>query len=251
MENENANLEYEEVVSPQTIEEMDEEAFDAYIKSAKESDGEVQADHPGEAEPAKDNAENEPYMSFATKEELQEYQDRTIGSRLKEIRETGARERESLAQISQLAKARYETNDDFDAMARLMNELEVQQERGEGSPDKLNVSHEMQKIRGELDYQRHVEDIQNDWIRQGEALKKIVPDFDLEAAFENSEFYRRVVEGQETIAEAYPILQKKPPRRAIPEIGNSTNGVAGHISHDVKSMSDHEFDDYIKRLKNG
>ena len=246
MENQNAENQTEEVVLPQNIEEMDEEAFDAYIQSAKQEDGEVQAEpNSGEAEPAKDDEENQPYMSFMTKEELQAYQDRTIGNRLKEIREAGVREKEEFARLSQLAKERYRTDNDMEAMTRLMEELNP-------NPPQTNISalHEIQRLRDEMNYQKQVEGIQTDWIRQGEALKKIVPDFDLESAFENPEFYRLVVEDHQSLAEAYPALQKKTGRRTISEIGNATNGVTGHINHDVKSMSDHEFDDYIKRIKN-
>lgn len=100
-------------------------------------------------------------------------------------------------------------------------------------------------------YSQRIGDIQNDWVRQSNALKQIIPDFDLEEAFANPDFYRAVVEEHKTLAEAYPLLTKKQqPRRAISEVGNLSNGVAGNIKHDVKTMSDKEFEEYIRKIKN-
>lgn len=250
MEKENAN--YEEVVSPQNIEEMNDEEFDAYIESAKDRDGEVQASPgSGAAEPAEKSAEDGPYMSFETKEELQEYQDRTIGRRLKEIREAGEREMRNIKGVLELAKQKYKTSDDTRAITRLFEELEEQNARREGlSKSGYRAARELRSLKDKVNYQRRVDAIRDEWTRQGEALRKIAPDFDLEKAFENPEFYTRVVDKRQTLAEAYSAIVKKPPRRSISEIGNLKNGVAGHISHDVRSMSDAEFENYIRKIKN-
>lgn len=102
-----------------------------------------------------------------------------------------------------------------------------------------------------IGYSQRIGDIQNDWVRQSNALKQIIPDFDLEEAFANPDFYHAVVEEHKTLAEAYPLLKKKQqPRRAISEVGNLSNGVAGNIKHDVKTMSDKEFEEYIRKIKN-
>lgn len=250
MEKENAN--YEEVVSPQNIEEMNDEEFDAYIESAKDRDGEVQASPgSGAAELAEKSAEDGPYMSFETKEELQEYQDRTIGRRLKEIREAGEREMRNIKGVLELAKQKYKTSDDTRAITRLFEELEEQNARREGlSKSGYRAARELRSLKDKVNYQRRVDAIRDEWTRQGEALRKIAPDFDLEKAFENPEFYTRVVDKRQTLAEAYSAIVKKPPRRSISEIGNLKNGVAGHISHDVRSMSDAEFENYIRKIKN-
>ena len=252
MENENAELNYEEVVSPQSIEEMNDEAFEAYIESAKNSDGEVQAVHDsGTAEPADNCAENGPYMSFETKEDLQEYQNQTIGRRLREIREAGEREMQNIKGVLELAKAKYKTSDNTHALSRLFEDLEEQNARREGlSRREYQTARELRSLKDEVNYQRRVDAIQDEWTRQGEALKKIVPGFNLEKAFENPEFYTRVVDRRQSLAEAYSAIVKNPPRRSISEIGNLKNGVAGHINHDVRSMSDREFEDYIKKIKN-
>lgn len=252
MENENAELNPEEAVSPQSIEEMDDEVFEAYIESAKNSGGEVQAaGSSGEAGPADNNAGEGPYISFETKEDLQEYQNQTIGRRLKEIREAGEREIENVKSVLELAKARYGISDGKQALSRLAYELEEQNARSRGlSRGEYRAASELKSLKDEISYQKRVSEIQNEWTRQGEALKKIVPDFNLEKAFENPEFYSRVVDRHETLAEAYQVFLKKPPRRAISEIGNLKNGVAGNITHDVSSMSDREFEEYIRKIKN-
>ena len=108
MENENAKITQGEVVSPQPIEEIDDAAFEAYIESAKEEQEPSQIKS-GDAEPAEN--EKKPYKSFATKEDLQAYQDQTIGNRLKEIREAGEEERKLFSEISDFAKKRYEKDD--------------------------------------------------------------------------------------------------------------------------------------------
>lgn len=241
MENENAKVNQGEIVSPQKIENMDEDTFLEYIESAKNSDVEVQDDEVSDQ--AESAEETKPYMSFKTKEDLQEYQNQTIGKRLKEIREAGEREKEQLSAVFDLAKARYNTNNDFEAVSRLLEELGTQNHQ-------TSVQRQIDRVNDEINYQRRVDDIKNDWIRQGEALEKIVPDFDLEEAFQNPDFYNCVVNRNMTIAEAYPVLKKKVSRKNISEIGNLSGGIAGHISHDVKSMSEKEFDDYIKKIKN-
>lgn len=235
-----------EVVSPQNIDEMNDEQFEAYIKSAE--DGEVQAGETGAAEPAGD-AENKPYMSFGTKEELQEYQNQTIGGRLREIREAAERDRENISELCSLAKQRYGVSDDDEAVSMLMGELTEHNAGNVGmSVEQYSLMNELRAIKSEASYQRRVEDIQNEWRRQEKALQNIVPDFSLEKAFENPDFYNSVVERHMTVAEAYPILKRE--TRSISEIGNLTNGVSGYIKRDVGSMSDREFDEYIKKIKN-
>lgn len=100
------------------------------------------------------------------------------------------------------------------------------------------------------DYNPRVEEIQNDWLRQGKVLESVIPGFKLEEAFANPDFVRCVAEENKTLIEAYAEIMKKRPRRAISEVGNLSNGIGGNIRHDVKSMSDSEFDEYIKKIKN-
>ena len=228
-----------EIVSPQNVDEMNDEQFDAYIKSAK--DGEVQAAS-GTAEPAENAG---PYMSFDTKEALQEYQDKTIGNRLREIRESGER----ISGVCELAKQRDNTDSGEVALNLLKKEL-AEKNAGEAglSLGQYELMNELRALKSETDYQRRVDEIQNEWKKEEAALKNIVPNFSLEQAFENPDFYNAVVENHMSVTEAYPLLKSN--RYDISEIGNLTSGVGGYIKRDVLSMSDSEFDDYIKKIKN-
>lgn len=240
---ENAKIQGE-VVSPRQIDEMNDEQFEAYINSAK--DGEVQADFSGTTEPAA-NAENAPYMTFDTKEALQEYQNKTIGGRLREIREAAEKDRENISKLYSLAKQKYGVESDADAARMLMGELAEENAENAGlSMAQYSLMNELAAVRSEANYQKQVAQIQEDWKRQESALKNIIPTFSLEEAFENPDFYTAVVERHMSIAEAYPALKQ----HNISEIGNLTNGVSGYVRRDVSSMSDSEFDEYIKKIKN-
>lgn len=114
--------------------------------------------------------------------------------------------------------------------------------------ERLFSADELKALQNELNYQQRVADIQNEWKKQAAVIKNIVPDFDLETAFENSDFYDAVTEQRLSIAEAYPLLERQ--RRNIAEIGSLSGGVGGYVRRDVASMSDEEFDDYIKKIKN-
>lgn len=221
-----------EAVQPQGIESMDAEAFEAYIESVKNQDGEVQASQSGSAEPA----DNAPYMTFATKEDLQDYQNKTIGKRLQEIREHAEEEQKKYGDLLQLAQSRYQTSDEETALERLSAELKNNYEG-----HKMQDSHALEQM---------AEDIQEDWERQASALHKLVPDFNLVDAFFNPEFYRKVVDEHASIAEAYLSIQKKEmPQRTIREVGNVTNGISGKVNTDVNSMSDREFEEYIQKIR--
>lgn len=237
---ENANHTGENV-SPQNIDEMNDEEFEAYIKSA-EDDNVTSVGNTGNADPA-ENAE--PYISFGTKEELQEYQDKTIGSRLREIRE----EKEKFGGLCELAKERYNTADEAEAMQKLKDELTGKNADNAGmSRGEYALMNELRLLKSETEYNKRVDAIRNEWKKQEAALKNIVPDFDLERAFENTDFYDAVVGRHMSITEAYPLLQKQ--SYSISEIGNLSGGVGGYIKQDVASMSDKEFDEYIKKIKN-
>lgn len=141
-------------------------------------------------------------------------------------------------ELLEAAKNVYGITDEKNLTALIMRDLDEM-------PDE-----DYPKKNDEKDYDSQIEEIQNDWIRQGKALENIIPGFNLEAAFSNPDFVKSVVNEHKTIAEAYGEVMKKKPQRAIAEIGNMSGGVSGNIRHDVKTMSDSEFDEYIKKIKN-
>ena len=102
----------------------------------------------------------------------------------------------------------------------------------------------------QAEYERRIEAIQSEWKRQGDMIKQLDSTFDIEEAFENPEFYDLVVNKGNSVTEAYSEVYAKRPRRSISEIGNLTNGVCPSANHDIKSMSDREFEEYIRKIKN-
>lgn len=115
---------------------------------------------------------------------------------------------------------------------------------------KIDEKEDSGRYISEMEFNRRVEEIQDDWRRQGDLIKGLDPSFDLEKAFQNPDFYDAVVNGGKTVVSAYTALNVKVPRRNISEIGNLTSGVCPSVSHDINSMSDREFDDYIRKIKN-
>ena len=113
-----------------------------------------------------------------------------------------------------------------------------------------NTENQFSDNQTQADFDRRVEEIQRRWELEGDMIKGVDPDFDLARAFENPEFYDRIVNQHETVMGAYTATYAKMPRRNISEVGNFTNGVCPSANHDIETMSDREFDDYIRKIKN-
>lgn len=258
--------------------EMTDEEFSEYIESAK--NGEVQAANGVAADDQEENraenpAENlqneekpEPYMQFATEEELQAYQDKTIGNRLRELREQYAPAKEKLEQVFSVVKDFYAIEDQEEALKTLLADLQAQSAEKKGMPvEEMIRQQEMERDalayrnqqKAEREQQKAVSKIYTDWERQAEHLRGILPDFDLNNAFQNPEFYQKVVEGGYSLSEAYMAVERSKPspqqktaaRRPIQEAGAQNTAVAGKIRQDVGTMTDGEFLSYIRRIQNG
>lgn len=90
------------------------------------------------------------------------------------------------------------------------------------------------------------------WLKEEAELKKSVPNFSLQQAFGNPQFKKLVITDGLSIADAYakmnPEKEAEPP--ALDEIGRSASGAGnGASEHDIDSMSDEEFNKYIKRIQ--
>lgn len=289
--------------------EMSEEAFREYIESAK--NGEVQAagstdslqkerqDAQAAADGQKEeNGENpteslqneekpEPFMQFATEAELQAYQDKTIGNRIRQLREQYAPAKEKLEQVFSVAKDFYAIEDQEEALKTLLTDLQAQSADKKGMPVEEMIRQQTlerdamayrKQQRAEQEQKQAVSQIYTDWERQAGHLRQIVPDFDLKTAFQNSEFYKKVVGGGYSLSEAYMAVQWNPggaatartgrfsaqgtsqpeavqkrfvQRRPIQEAGAQNTAVAGKIRQDVGAMTDGEFLTYIRRIQNG
>ena len=268
-----------EVVSLPNIEDMTDEEFEEYIASAK--DGEVQAEAAADSRsvaeveqektPAIEQNQSEdtkkPFMQFATQEELQQYQDKTIGKRIAQMREKYAPYKERSDRLAEIARSFYGTEDAEAAVENLMNDLTEQNANKAGQTleqyeRNLRLERDAKAYRDQQKQQEETERIQQEWTRQTERLKQIVPEFDMKTALENPDFYQKVVQEGYSLIEAYMLTNRKaekanvqtaPPRvrRAIQEVGAQKNGIGGNIKQDVKSMSDQQFDDYIRQIQEG
>lgn len=293
-----AKTEPAEPVQPQTtkaeqqakldVAGMSDEAFQQYIESAK--NGEVQAanrtadgkaagaaaDGQGsesdtgktESGPTQTEEKPEPFMQFATAADLQAYQDKTIGNRLRQLREQYAPAKEKLEQVFSVVKEFYAMEDQEEALKTLLADLQAQSAEKKGVPVEEMIRQQAlerdamayrKQQRAEQEQKQAVTQIYTDWERQAEHLRQIVPDFDLKTAFQNPEFYQKVVEGGYSLSEAYMAVEKSRPkpkpqaaaRRPIQEAGAQNTAVAGKIRQDVGAMTDSEFLSYIRRIQNG
>lgn len=91
----------------------------------------------------------------------------------------------------------------------------------------------------------------SEWQAQEKILKKSVPNFDLRKALENPQFKKMLIEDGMDVIDAYEAINPKASKElpVLDEVGRSVSGSSGVTSHDVSSMSDDEFDRYIKRLQ--
>lgn len=91
------------------------------------------------------------------------------------------------------------------------------------------------------------------WQRDAEEIKHIVPEFDLNEAIKNSEFYEALVQGK-SIFEAYALTNKKEtpePRREIYQNGQrARRGTGGSVVNPSKMSSD-DFKKYIENIREG
>lgn len=297
-----------EVVQPQDRAwEMSEEAFRDYIESAK--NGEVQAagstdslqrerqdaqaaadgQEEGNGEAPRKSLQNEekpePFMQFATEAELQAYQNKTIGRRIREIRDQYAPAKEQLDRVYEIAREFYAVENGQDAVENLLQDLQRQAAQRQGvaveefaqrKALERDAAAWRKQRNAQMEQEQAVGRIYSDWERQAENLRQIVPEFDLQAAFQNQDFYQRVVDGGYSLSEAYMAVQWSPKdgtrtgrrfsaqgapqpeggttrtaqRRPILEAGAQNMGVSGKIRQDVGAMSDQDFAAYIRRIQN-
>lgn len=268
----------EEITEPRKdVENMSDEEFLSYIKSAQNGDVEVQNDSvkeekteaadeettPAEAKAGTEDADSagaaeKPFKVFNTQEEYQGVIDGIIGERLKKSREG----MESLERLKRYALNFYDTDDGDAALSQLMEDLQQQ------NADKHGVSMEEyeRQTRDSIDAQKYREErervsneqqriaqIQQKWQNESEELKKIVPAFDFAKAMQNQTFYNGIVSGM-SVSTAYLAANKsteqaqKPQRRVIAQNGSMKGGTANAAANPA-SMSDADFMAYIERLK--
>lgn len=99
------------------------------------------------------------------------------------------------------------------------------------------------------------EQIVQQWQRDEQSLKELVPGFDLKEAFKNEQFKKLVVDQGKGIIAAYAALNKsnesKADKRPLDEVGaNAYASAPGTSDTDMSKASDEDFRRYIKRIMN-
>ncbi len=91
------------------------------------------------------------------------------------------------------------------------------------------------------------------WQRDGEEIKHLVPDFDLNEAIKVTEFAEALSQGK-SVFEAYALINKKEtpkPRREIYQNGqHARRGTGGSVVNPAK-MSSEDFKKYIQNIREG
>ncbi len=104
-------------------------------------------------------------------------------------------------------------------------------------------------------FDEKVKQIRENWQKEAEAIKRVVPEFDFEKAMQNEKFYNLIMSG-ESIPIAYLAInndkQQESPskRRVIVQNGQSTSNANGSPEQNIAGMSDEDFAKYLKKLKN-
>ncbi len=92
-----------------------------------------------------------------------------------------------------------------------------------------------------------------EWQRDGEEIKHLVPEFNLNEAIKNPDFAEALAEGK-SVFEAYALIYKKEtpqPRREIYQNGqHARRGTGGSIVNPAK-LSSKDFRKYIENIKSG
>lgn len=265
----------EEVAQPQGMQEKEEfipphelsdEEFGSYIKglssgnSAESKSGESVGSATLEANTREEDQKKqaEPFMTFGTKEEFQGHIDKIIGERLKDARS----QKEKYDAVAERARLFYGSENDADALERLLSDLENQAatERGVSveeirreNQERLDAQRFREIQRAEQEREQAISDIQARWERESEELRTAVPDFDFVKAMENENFRDLVLNKGMSIASAYITASKPsvepPKRRMITEIGYSSKQTNHDNSAGLLDLSDDEFMRRMNEMK--
>lgn len=225
------------------------------------------------AEEAEDEGGKQPqavgqaFKTFETQAEWQSEIDRIIGDRLKNTHKTI----DEYEGLKRTLSDYYNTTDTGEALRLFREDIESQMAEREGvdldmyrrvqNTEQENAQYkrqleELNAARREEELNAQARAIQTDWEGQAEALKKAVPDFDLRANMQNSEFADYVVNKRLSIADAYYLTRRaeqmtknnqKQARRAVHENGAMQRSSGGSTYTDINKMSDADFEKYLER----
>lgn len=250
----------QEEISPQ---DLDSDAFDEYISNLKNSD--TPPVHPDTAnqaadEPDAEHHSEEPFKTFDTEEDFQSFMNKAIGERLKSAKQT----QHKYEDILRRAKGLYGGDDPDFAINKMFDDLERQaaadagqsfEEYKENQQMRMDAAAYRDSVAKQNALEEAIRAKQEEWNRDSQQLKAIIPDFDFLKAMENKDFSDAVLNGGMSVAAAYIKTANQTgaaeaaARTPVHEIGSRGGiGAAAETVNPV-NMSDRDFSAYIANIK--
>ena len=242
-------------VAQPNVSDMDDSEFSGYIKNLREGNAVKKAENPT-SEQVEEGKKEEPFKTFGTEQEFQQFMNKTIGDRLKKSKEAA----EKYAEIKARAEAIY--GSDEDAIGKMLDEAEnvaaeeagvskeeyTRQKELERDANLYRISQEEKEKEAEAIHRQ-----QEEWKKEEENLKAVIPDFDFMKAMENEDFRNAVLKDGLSLSAAYirqtsnAVPQEK--RQGVFEVGRGTQNGKTTGKVNPSDMSDSDFSSYIKKIK--
>lgn len=248
-----------EAVTPDKIENMTDEEFDKYLENLPVRDeGETAA----AAEEASEGTAQEPYLSFATKEEYEADRGSAIAEAIAQLKENMHKNEELLERIKRSASDFYP--DEEEPVEAMLNDLDSQMAKRKGqsvedwrdSREEMAEFEEFRRKKKESEARRKEEErIIEGWKRDSDMLRQLLPEFDLGAAMRDEVFSSSLRSGS-PVSMAYlamllskPAKDIRPPRREIAQNAQSANKGTGETTINPATLSSADFKQYIDRIR--
>lgn len=207
------------------------------------------------------------FKTFETQEEWQSEIDRIIGDRLKNTHKVI----DEYDALKHTLSDYYGAKNADEAIRLFREDIDSQMAEREGvnvdvyrrvqNAEQENAQYKRQleainEARREEQRQAQARAIQADWEKQAAELKKAVPNFDLKANMQNSEFADYVVDKRLSIADAYYLTRRaeqmtkasqRQERRPIHENGAMQKTSGGSAYTDINKLSDSDFEKYLEK----
>lgn len=171
---------------------------------------------------------------------------------------------ERLVRLSDIARAKYPDKSGEEAMVQLLEDMEREEGENRGldaesfrraqTEEREYDAWREERAQRERQEQAAAQTVRA-WREDEARLRTLIPSFSLEKAFENEEFKRRVAQNGESVFEAYAAMNPKKEekkRAAVDEAGLSAQAGGQEFKEaDVTRMPRKQFDEYIRRIKEG
>lgn len=197
--------------------------------------------------------DEKPFRTFATKEEYQNDLNERFNSRYRVKKEN----EEAVSELKNMAHEVY--GEDLklsEIISRVKKEL-IESGASQANKEPSEYEEELQiKLKAKAyediqNRQKEQSEVLGRWQREASELKAMVPDFDLERAMNNPDFYQSMVAGK-SVAQSYinAFANKKPKERTISQNAAKSSQMGSTAKKDPSTMSDAEFRAYIDKIKN-